>query len=480
MAKLTNIPLTLAYDDVLLVPQRSRIEHRADVSTETYLTNTIKLSLPFLSANMDTVTESAMAIAMARAGGLGIIHRFMTIEDQVREVNKVTRFEGFFIDDPYTIKPNKPVRQIVEKVALTDVKSYMVVDEKNTLLGVVTRRDVIFETNLNKTASQVMTPLKDLVTVGLGTTKAQAKKIFAKHKFEKLPVVDKNGRLKGLITARSIENYEQEPLATKDSNGRLRCGAAVGVVGDFVERAGALLAAGAGVLVVDVAHGQNQVSLKAIKKLRQTYPKAQIIGGNVATAQGVKDLIRAGVNAVKVGIGPGGICSTRVVTGVGVPQFSAIMECAEAVKGTKVKLIADGGTNYPGDIAKALAAGAHTIMLAGWFAGTNESPGEIIVRNNRKFKVHRGSASFSSQVDRAVRSGNLKEGLNTIVAEGVESLIQYKGGVSDIIYQLLGSLRSSMSYCNAATIAELQKNAKFVRITTAGFRESKTHNVDEI
>ncbi len=479
-ASLKNIPLTLAYDDVLLVPQRSRIEHRADASTETFLTSKIKLSLPFLSANMDTVTESAMAIAMARAGGLGIIHRFMTIEDQVKEVDKVTRHDGFFIEEPYTIRPDKPVRQIIEQISLSGISSYLVVDEKKKLLGLVSRRDVIFENKHNKTAEQVMTPVKDLVTAKPSITKEKAKKIFAKHKVEKLPVIDGKGVLQSLITARSIENYEQEPLATKDSNGRLRCGAAVGVVGDFLERAGALLKAGADVLVVDVAHGQNQVSLKAVKKLRKTYPKAQIIGGNVATAQGVKDLIRAGVDAVKIGIGPGGICSTRVVTGVGVPQFSAIMECAEAVKGTKVKLIADGGTNYPGDIAKALAAGAHTVMLAGWFAGTNESPGEIIVRNNRMFKVHRGSASFSSQVDRAVRSGNLKEGLNTIVAEGVESLIEYKGGVADIVYQLLGSLRSAMSYCNANSISELQKNAKFVRITTAGFRESKTHNVDEI
>ena len=475
-----NIPLTLAYDDILLVPQRSRIKHRADASTETYLTSTIKLSLPFLSANMDTVTESAMAIAMARAGGLGIIHRFMTIEDQVREVDKVVRYEGFFIEEPYTVRPDKPVRQIIEQISLSGVGSYLVVDERQQLLGLVSRRDVIFEHDLKKTADKVMTPLKDLITTKPGITKDKAKKLFAKHKVEKLPVIDAKGKLKGLITARSIENYEQEPLATKDKRGRLRCGAAVGVIGDYLERAGALLEAGADVLVVDVAHGQNAVSLEAIRNLRKKFPKAQLIGGNVATAQGVKDLVKAGVNAVKIGIGPGGICSTRVVTGVGVPQFSAIMECAEAVKGTKVKLIADGGTNYPGDIAKALAAGAHTVMLAGWFAGTNESPGEIIVRNNRKFKVHRGSASFSSQVDRAVRSGNLKEGLNTIVAEGVESLIEYKGGVSDIVYQLLGSLRSAMSYCNAGSIAELQKNAKFVRITAAGFRESKTHNVDEI
>ncbi|HCR81295.1 MAG: Inosine-5'-monophosphate dehydrogenase [Candidatus Pacebacteria bacterium GW2011_GWA1_46_10] len=476
----SNIPLALAYDDVLLVPQRSRIKHRADTNTATYLTSKIKLALPFLSANMDTVTESQMAIAMARAGGLGVIHRFMTIKDQVKEVDKVARFEGFFIDNPYTTHPDKPVRHIIENIALNGVSSYLVVDQKNKLLGLVSRRDVIFETDHSQKVSQVMTPLKSLITVPPGTTKDKAKKLFAKYKIEKLPVIKRDGTLAGLITAKSIENYELQPLATKDELGRLRCGAAVGVVGDYLERAGALLTAGADVLVVDVAHGQNAASLEAIAALRKTYHQAQIIGGNVATPQGVKDLIKAGVDAVKVGIGPGGICSTRMVTGVGVPQFTAVMQCTAAAKGTKVKVIADGGTNYAGDIAKALAAGASTIMLAGWFAGTNESPGEIIVRNNRKFKVHRGSASFSSQVDRGARTGTLKNGLNTIVPEGVESLIEYKGGVSDIIYQLLGSLRSAMSYCNATTIKELQQNAKFVRITSAGFRESKTHNVDEI
>ena len=321
----SNIPLALAYDDVLLVPQRSRIKHRADTNTATYLTSKIKLALPFLSANMDTVTESQMAIAMARAGGLGVIHRFMTIKDQVKEVDKVARFEGFFIDNPYTTHPDKPVRHIIENIALNGVSSYLVVDQKNKLLGLVSRRDVIFETDHSQKVSQVMTPLKSLITVPPGTTKDKAKKLFAKYKIEKLPVIKRDGTLAGLITAKSIENYELQPLATKDELGRLRCGAAVGVVGDYLERAGALLTAGADVLVVDVAHGQNAASLEAIAALRKTYHQAQIIGGNVATPQGVKDLIKAGVDAVKVGIGPGGICSTRMVTGVGVPQFTAVM-----------------------------------------------------------------------------------------------------------------------------------------------------------
>jgi len=473
------IPLALTYDDVLLVPRRSRIKHRGDVDTSTQLTEKIKLEIPFLSANMDTVTESKMAIALARAGGLGIIHRFMSIEDQVAQVDAVTRYEGFLIQSPFTVRPDKTVRHIVEKITLNEVSSYLVVDENSKLMGLVTRRDVIFETDMTKLVTQVMTPIQKLITARPNISLNRAKRFFAKHKIEKLPLVESDGTLKGLITARSIVNSEQNPHATKDENGRLSCGAAVGVVGDYLQRAEALLNAGCDLLVVDVAHGQNAASIEAIKNIRHHFPDADIVGGNIATASGARDLIAAGVNAVKVGIGPGGICSTRTVAGVGVPQLTAIMDCVEAVKGSKVSVIADGGTNYPGDITKAMAAGASTIMLAGWFAGTNESPGEIIVRGNRRFKVHRGAASFMSQADRAARLGHQTR-LNTIVPEGVESLVEFKGPVSDIIYQLLGGLRSGMSYCNATTIKELQRNAKFIRMTSAGFRESLTHNIKEI
>jgi len=473
------IPLALTYDDVLLTPRRSRIQHRADVNTATFLTDSIKLQIPFVSANMDTVTEGKMAIAMARAGGIGIIHRFMSIEDEVHEVDAVKRYEGFVIDNPFTVRPDKPLRHVMEKITTNAVSSYLVVEADGKLLGLITRRDIILEQDQSKPVRKVMTPFSKLITAKLGVTPAQAKKIFITHKIEKLPLIDHHGKLKGLITARSIVNFEQNPLATKDGKGRLRTGAAVGVVGDFLERAAALLAAGCDVIVVDAAHGQNLVTLGAISKLRKKFPGAQIIGGNVATAVGARDLVKAGVDALKVGIGPGGICSTRIVTGVGVPQLTAIMDCVKAVKGRKVKVIADGGTNYPGDVSKALAAGASSIMLAGWFAGTEESPGEIIIRNNRRYKIHRGSASFLSQADRAARTG-MNTMLNTIVPEGVESLIDYKGSVAEIIQQLLGSLRSGMSYCDAASIKELQKNAKFVRMTSAGFRESQTHNVNEI
>ena len=473
------IPLALTYDDVLLIPRRSRIQHRADVNTATLLTDSIKLQIPFVSANMDTVTEGKLAIAMARAGGIGIIHRFMSIEDEVHEVDAVKRYEGFVIDNPFTVRPDKPLRHVLEKITTNAVSSYLVVEADGKLLGLITRRDIILEQDQSKPVRKVMTPFSKLITAKPGVTPAQAKKIFITHKIEKLPLIDHNGKLKGLITARSIVNFEQNPLATKDGKGRLRTGAAVGVVGDFLERAEALLAAGCDVIVVDAAHGQNLVTLSAIGKLRKKFPDAQIIGGNVATAAGARDLVKAGVDALKVGIGPGGICSTRIVTGVGVPQLTAIMDCAKAVKGRSVKVIADGGTNYPGDVSKALAAGASSIMLAGWFAGTEESPGEIIIRNNRRYKIHRGSASFLSQADRAARTGS-NTLLNTIVPEGVESLIEYKGSVAEIIHQLLGSLRSGMSYCDAASIKELQKNAKFVRMTSAGFRESQTHNVNEI
>src|SRR3989344_8073378 len=363
------IPLALTYDDVLLIPRRSRIQHRADVNTATLLTDSIKLQIPFVSANMDTVTEGKLAIAMARAGGIGIIHRFMSIEDEVHEVDAVKRYEGFVIDNPFTVRPDKPLRHVLEKITTNAVSSYLVVEADGKLLGLITRRDIILEQDQSKPVRKVMTPFSKLITAKPGVTPAQAKKIFITHKIEKLPLIDHNGKLKGLITARSIVNFEQNPLATKDGKGRLRTGAAVGVVGDFLERAEALLAAGCDVIVVDAAHGQNLVTLSAIGKLRKKFPDAQIIGGNVATAAGARDLVKAGVDALKVGIGPGGICSTRIVTGVGVPQLTAIMDCTKAVKGRKVKVIADGGTNYPGDVSKALAAGASSIMLAGWFAG---------------------------------------------------------------------------------------------------------------
>ncbi|MBI2641457.1 IMP dehydrogenase [Candidatus Roizmanbacteria bacterium] len=476
-----EIPLGLTYDDVLLVPQRSYIDHRTDVSTKTKLTRHLELQTPFVSANMDTVTEAEMAIALAREGGIGIIHRFMSIEEQVHEVKKVKRHVGFVLGNPYVVSPDDLLRKVWKYANERDVDGFVVVDEKNRVVGILSKRDFMFETNMQKKVKEMMTPFRKLIVEKVGTTFPQARKIFHQHKIEKLPLVDDNRQLMGLITARSVQNFEKFPYSTKDSHGRYRVGAAIGVVKDFMERAMELIKAGVDVLVIDVAHGHNDVALRAVSEIRKKFKDIDLIGGNVATVEGTLDLIERGVDAVKVGIGPGGLCTTRVVAGVGVPQFTAVLECAAVAQKKKIPIIADGGTNYPGDIVKALAAGASTCMLAGWFAGTDESPGGVIMRKGMKYKVHRGSASFLAVADRKIKLENSSEQhLNTIVAEGVEALVPYKGKVSDVIYQLLGALRSGMSYCNAKTIPDLWKNAQFIRVTEAGFRESKAHNIEEL
>ncbi|OGY17851.1 MAG: IMP dehydrogenase [Candidatus Chisholmbacteria bacterium RIFCSPLOWO2_01_FULL_50_28] len=469
------------YDDVLLIPQRSFIDHRHEISLKTHLTRTIEMSLPFLSANMDTVTESAMAIALATEGGIGIIHRFMTIDEQVREVAKVKRNVGFVLSAPYTIRPDDTIEQILQQKTQTGIDCFVVTAKAGRVVGIISRRDYQFAPSPNTPVAKLMTPRKRLIVGNRKTTIQEAKKIFASQKIEKLPLVDRHGMLVGLITARSVKNFEKFPHSTKDAYGRYRVGAAVGVVDDYLDRTKALLTAGADVVMVDVAHGHNDVSLRAIKTIRKLYKDTEIIGGNVATPEGVADLIAAGVDAVKVGIGPGGLCTTRIVAGVGVPQLTAIMRASARAKKSGVPIIADGGTNYPGDITKALAGGASAIMLAGWFAGTDESPGGIILRKGMKYKIHRGSASFLATADRKLKFKQTTEDrLNSIVAEGIEALIPYKGKVADVIYQLSGALKSGMSYCNARTIKELWKNARFIRITDAGFRESKSHNVEEL
>jgi len=471
----------LTYDDVLLIPQRSYIDHRSDVSTETILTKGISLHIPFISANMDTVTESQMAIAMAKEGGIGIIHRFMTIEEQVEEVTRVKRNVGFILDTPYVVSPETQLRKVVDLSKKYNVDSFVVVDSQKKVIGILTKRDFLFEEQLDKKVVLCMTKRKDLITGKEDITLNQAKKLFMKHKIEKLPLIDNNNLLRGLITARSIVNYEKYPHSTKDSHGRYRVGAAIGVVKDYVERTDALLQAGVDALVVDVAHGHNDVALRAVSTLRKKYKDIKIIGGNVATPEGALDLIKRGVDAVKVGIGPGGLCTTRMVAGVGVPQFTAVSECVTVGKKYNIPIIADGGTNYPGDMTKAMAAGASSLMLAGWFAGSDESPGGVIMRKGMKYKVHRGSASFLATADRKMKLENGSENtLNSIVPEGVEALVPYKGKVADVIYQLVGALRSGMSYCNAKSISELWENARFIQITDAGFRESKSHNVSEI
>lgn len=471
----------LTYDDVLLIPQKSFINHRSDVSTKTKLTRNIELAVPFVSANMDTVTEGEMAIALAKEGGLGFIHRFMTISEQVSQVEKVKRHEGFVLHDPYTLAPDTTLKKVWQIKNERKIESFIIVDEKNKILGILTRRDYLFETNLGLKVKDLMIPVKKMVLGKEGTSFSEAKKIFHQYKIEKLPLVDKNKVLKGLITARTVQNYEKNPFSTKDKYGRYLVGAAVGVVKDYLDRTKELINAGCDCLVVDVAHGHNEVALKAVSNIRKKFPYINLIGGNVATPEGTLDLINRGVDAVKVGIGPGGLCTTRIVAGVGVPQFTAVSGCFKVGRKRNIPIIADGGTNYPGDITKALAAGGSCCMLAGWFAGTDESPGGIILRKGMKYKVHRGSASFLATADRKIKlENNTDKQLNTIVPEGIESLIPYKGKVFDVIYQLLGALKSGMSYCNAKTIPELWKNARFVKITEAGFRESKSHNVEEL
>lgn len=477
-----QMEIGLTYDDVLLVPRRSKVAHRSEVSTRTKLTKNIEINVPFISANMDTVTESAMAIALAHAGGLGMIHRFMSIERQVGELKKVKRHEGFILYKPYTLLSSAKLSEAREQSLKHNVESFIIVNEIDRVVGILSRRDVLFVGNEDTPVSRLMTPFEKLVYAPPNVNLKKATELIQKYKIEKLPLIDEHRHLKGLITSRSLEHYQHYSNSTKDHYGRLRVGAAIGAVGDFLMRADALVEAGADILVIDVAHGHNEVALKAVSQVRKKFKEIDIIGGNVATPQAALDLVKLGVDAVKVGIGPGGLCTTRIVAGVGIPQLTAVMECSQAAKRYKVPVIADGGTNHPGDITKALAAGASSCMLAGWFAGTDESPGGIIMRGGLKYKVHRGSASFLAVADRKMASHEISgvDRLNSVVAEGVEAMIPYKGKVIDVIYQLLGALHSGMSYCNATTIDELHKNAQFIRITEAGFRESKSHNVNEI
>ncbi len=477
-----NFELGLTYDDVLLIPQKSKIVHRGDVNTRTKLTKNIELNIPFISANMDTVTEANMAIAMAQAGGIGIIHRFMTIEEEVEHVKKVKRHAGFIRYKPFTIADNTLLEDSLRLANTYEISSFIVVNNRDQVVGIVTKRDLLFETERKKPITKLMTPFSRLIYADENISLFEAQNLLKKHKIEKLPLIDKDKKLHGLITAKSLEGNTRHPQSTKDKHGRLRVGGAVGVVGDFIDRALALVEAGVDVLVIDVAHGHNEVALEGMRKIRKKIPDIDMIGGNVATGQGVLDLIKIGVDGVKVGIGPGGLCTTRMVAGVGIPQLSAVLEASQNAKKYGVPIIADGGTNFSGDITKALAAGASTCMLAGWFAGTDESPGGIIMRKGLKYKVHRGAASFLAVADRKLENGEIvdENKLNTVVPEGVEALVPYKGKVSDVIYQLLGALRSGMSYCNATTIKQLHQNAKFVRITEAGFRESKSHNIAEL
>jgi IMP dehydrogenase len=466
----------LTFDDVLLVPGHSLV-HPKDTDVSTRATRGIELRIPLMSAAMDTVTESAMAIQMAREGGIGIIHKNLSPEKQASEVDRVKRSESGMILDPITLTPDASLRDAHELMARFSISGVPIVENGGRLVGIVTNRDLQFETELDQSIAQVMTS-ENLVTVPVGTTLDQAQAILHEHRIEKLPVVDKGGRLKGLITVKDIFKRRMYPHACKDGHGRLRVGAAVGASKTDLDRAELLVDAGADLIVVDTAHGHSQGVLDAVERVRERFPDVQLVGGNVGTVEGAKALVERGVDAVKVGVGPGSICTTRVVTGVGLPQLTAIMDAAEGAGG-EVPIIADGGIRYSGDIVKALAAGAHSVMMGSMLAGTDESPGESFLLEGRRFKTVRGMGSLSAMeegsADRYFQESELER--NKLVPEGIEARVPYKGPVTDTIYQLVGGLRSGMGYCGTGSVEELRSKARFNRVTTGGLRESHPHDV---
>ena len=464
----------LTFDDVLLVPRRSEVLPK-EVKLETYLTDKIKLNIPFLSAAMDTVTESKTAIAMAREGGLGIIHKNMSIEQQAQEVDRVKRSENGVISDPFHLGPNNLVSDAEELMARYRISGVPITDEAGKLVGILTNRDLRFETNYARPIYEVMTT-QNLITAPVGTTHEQARQILAKHRIEKLPLVDEEGHLRGLITIKDIQKAQKYPNSAKDASGRLLCGAAIGATADVLDRVAALVEAQVDVVVLDSAHGHNSGIIEAVKKVKKAYPDLQLIAGNVATAEGTRALIEAGADCVKIGIGPGSICTTRVVAGIGVPQVTAVYDAACAAAEYGVPVIADGGIKYSGDIVKALAAGASVVMLGSLVAGCKETPGEYELYQGRQFKVYRGMGSLGAMgkgsSDRYFQANNKK-----YVPEGVEGRVPYKGPLADTIYQMVGGLRSGMGYVGCANIPEMHEKAQFVRITGAGLKESHPHDI---
>jgi len=473
--------IALTFDDVLLVPRRSSVRSRQAVSTYTCFSRRIRLAIPIVSANMDTVTESAMALAMARAGGLGVIHRFMSIQRQAAEVERVKRAEGFIVDHPHSVPATASVREARDRLAEHQIGGLVVLGAGDELLGLVSTRDLMFEQNPDRPVAEVMTPRNKLVTVGADTSLEDARDLLHANRIEKLPVLDREGRLLGLITAQDIVKMEQWPTATKDERGRPRVAAAVGVREMDVERAAACVSAGVDALVVDIAHGHSDSAIDMVRALKQRFPNVDVIGGNVATAEGVRDMAAAGADAIKVGVGAGSICITRIVTGFGVPQLSAVSECAEAGQALGVPIIADGGIRTAGDLTKALAVGASTVMLGSMLAGTDESPGASVVRAGRRYKIVRGMASLTANIDRQeveLRHEVDPQDWERVVPEGVEAMVPARGPVRDSLHQLVGGLRSGLSYAGATTIEELWRNAEFIRITSAGTRESGAHDVE--
>ena len=470
----------LTFDDVLLVPKRSSIHSRKDVDLSTRLSRNIKLNIPIVSANMDSVTESAMAISMAHNGGIGIIHRFMPVERQVEEVLKVKRAESVIIEEPYTIWPSATMSDAKRLMQEKGVSGLLVVDANKKLLGILTARDLLFEDNDLNRVSELMTPMKSLHTASADASIDEARQVLRKYKLEKLPLVDEEGHLRGLITSKDMVTLAERPQACKDSKGQLTVGAAVGIREGYIERARALVDAGVDVLVVDVAHGHSDRVLNVVRKLKKELSQVDVIAGNVATPEGTKDLIDAGADAVKVGIGSGSICITRIVTGAGVPQLTAVLECAEAARKSDIPIIADGGIRNSGDITKALATGASSVMIGSMLAGTEESPGVTVMRNGRKYKIHRGMASVGASMKRGTEEAEDEAALLEYVAEGIEAFVPYRGTSHEILAQLAGGIRSGLSYCGAKTLAELRQNASFVRLTSAALKESYPHDVDSI
>lgn len=467
----------LTYKDVLLVPQRSGIVSRKVIDASSNLTKGIRLKIPILSANMDTVTEHKMAIAMARMGGIGVIHRFMSIGEEARQVTRVKRSESFRIDSPYTLTQDKTLKEARSAMAQYGVTGLLIVDESGVLEGVLTRRDVVYEDDDSRLVKELMTPKEKLIVAYDSISLDDAKRILARHRIEKLPLVNSDGCLVGLITSKDIIKTMEYPFATKDEKGRLRVAAAIGTKEDALERAKAVVEAGADLLVIDIAHGHSEMVVQTLDKLKSNNINVPIVAGNIATPEAARDLISAGADAIKVGVGPGSTCITRLVAGVGVPQFTAVLECAREASKYNIPVIADGGISYSGDIAKAIGVGASTVMLGSLLAGTDESPGITMVRNGQKYKVSRGMASLGANIN---REANKDPENPEYVAEGVEAMVPYRGSVREILGQLVGGLKSGMSYSNAMTVEEMWQNARFCKITNAGWSESKPHDVDVI
>ena len=464
----------LTFDDVLLLPAESDILP-ADVDLTTYLTNKVKLNIPVMSAAMDTVTEYRMAIAIAREGGIGVIHKNMSIDSQAEQVDMVKRSENGVISNPFFLKADNTLGEADRLMAKYRISGVPIVDDNGRLTGIITNRDMKFETDLSRKIGEVMTS-ENLVTGKVGTTLNEAREILHRHKIEKLPIVDDEYRLKGLITIKDIEKVFKYPNSAKDAQGRLLCAAAIGATKDVLDRAGALIDVGADVLVLDSAHGHSKNIMNSVSKVKEAFPEIQLIAGNVATPEATEALIKAGADCVKVGIGPGSICTTRVVSGIGVPQISAVLRCADKAAQFGIPVIADGGIKYSGDITKAIAAGANVVMMGSMLAGCEEAPGEQEVYQGRQFKVYRGMGSLGA-MQKGSKDRYFQEDNKKLVPEGVEGRVPYRGPLSETVFQMMGGLRSGMGYCGARNIKELKENTKFVRITGAGLKESHPHDV---